>query len=219
MAIVLCLIALLGLTVGSFLIVVIYRVPRGQSLVAPGSHCPACEHPIRSRHNIPVLGWLILKGRCADCGTPFSPRYPLVELTTGVVFVALTMQLSHLHLLSALPAYLYFAAIGIALALIDLDHRRLPSAIVLPSYPVVAILLTLSAAWQHDWWALARSAIGGGALFGFYLVLVLAYPAGMGFGDVRLAGVLGGLLAYVSWSALLIGAFGGFCWVVSSGSQ
>jgi leader peptidase (prepilin peptidase)/N-methyltransferase len=157
-----------------------------------------------------VLGWLILKGRCADCGTPFSPRYPLVELTTGVAFVALTMQLSELNLLSALPAYLFFAAIGIALALIDVDCRRLPNAITLPSYPVLAILLTLSAAWQHDWWALARAGLGAAALFGFYLVLRFVHPAGMGLGDVRLAGILGGLLAYLSWSALVIGAFGGF---------
>jgi leader peptidase (prepilin peptidase)/N-methyltransferase len=201
---------MLGLTVGSFLNVVIYRVPRGQSLLTPGSHCPACEHPIRGRHNIPVLGWLILKGRCADCAAPFSSRYPLVELTTGVVFVAMTVHLDRLHLLSAVPAFLYFAAIGTALALIDVDHHRLPSAIVLPSYPVVAILLTLSAAWQHDWWALARAGIGGAALLGFYFAVRFVYPAGMGLGDVRLAGLLGGLLAYLSWSALVIGAFGGF---------
>jgi leader peptidase (prepilin peptidase)/N-methyltransferase len=210
MALLLSLIALLGLTVGSFLNVVIYRVPRGQSLIAPGSHCPACKHPIRGRHNIPVLGWLVLKGRCADCDTRFGARYPLVEVTTGVVFVALTVQLGQSHLLSALPAYSYFAAIGIALALIDVDCHRLPNAVILPSYPVLAILLTVSAAWQHDWPALLRAGLGAAALFGFYLVVRSVYPAGMGLGDVRLAGLLGGLLAYLSWSALVIGAFGGF---------
>ena len=79
---------LLGLAIGSFLNVVIHRVPRGESLSTPGSHCPACHHPIRARHNVPVLGWLILRGRCADCAAPISPRYPLVELLTGVLFVA-----------------------------------------------------------------------------------------------------------------------------------
>jgi leader peptidase (prepilin peptidase)/N-methyltransferase len=202
--------AILGLTIGSFLNVVIYRVPRGSSLVTPGSRCPACEHPVRARHNIPVLGWLVLKGRCADCGTRISYRYPLVELTTSVVFVALTLRMNELHLLSALPAYLYFAAIGIALSLIDLDFRRLPTAIVLPSYPVVAILLTVSSAWRDDWWSLTRAGVGAVALFGFYFLLRIIHPAGMGLGDVRLAAILGALLAYLSWSALVIGAFGGF---------
>ncbi len=129
---------LLGLLIGSFLNVVAYRVPRGESLVTPASHCPSCEHPIRPWHNVPVLGWLLLRGRCADCGTRISPRYPLVELGTGVAFAAVAARLLQLDLGSAVPAYLYFTAVGIALALIDLDCRRLPNALVLPSYPVLA---------------------------------------------------------------------------------
>ncbi|GAA2330604.1 prepilin peptidase [Dactylosporangium salmoneum] len=201
---------LLGLAVGSFLNVVIHRVPRGESLVTPSSRCPDCGNGIRHRHNIPVLGWLVLRGRCADCGARIAVRYPLVELTTAVLFVAVALRMHQLHLLSALPAYLYVAAAGIALAVIDLDLRRLPNAIVLPSYPIVAILLTLSAAWEHDWWALARAGIGAAALFAFFFALAFAYPAGMGFGDVKLAGILGGVLGYLSWSALGIGAFAGF---------
>ncbi len=204
------LVTLLGLAVGSFLNVVVYRVPRGGSLVRPASRCPSCGRPIRNRHNVPVLGWLLLRGRCADCDAPISLRYPLVELATAVVFAALAVRLERLHLLSALPAYLYFAAVGIALSLIDLDCRRLPKSIVLPSYPVLAALLAASAGWQHDWWALARAAIGGAALFAFYYAVALAYPAGMGFGDVRLAGILGAVLGYLSWSTLVAGAFGGF---------
>ena len=204
------LIALLGLAIGSFLNVVIYRVPRGESLITPASHCPSCDAPIRNRHNVPVLGWLILRGRCADCGASISARYPLVEAATAALFVVVTLRLSDLGLLTALPAYLYFAAIGIALALIDFDCRRLPNSIVLPSYPVIAVLLTLDAAWHHDWWALGRAAIGAAALFGFYFALAFAYPAGMGFGDVKLSGILGGVLAYLSWAALLVGALGGF---------
>ncbi|MEU4526446.1 prepilin peptidase [Amycolatopsis sp. NPDC024027] len=198
--------AVLGLLVGSFLNVVIHRVPRGESVVRPPSHCPGCGQTIKTRHNVPVFGWLVLRGRCAGCGARISVRYPLVEFGTAVLFALLALRLDP----PDLPAFLYFGAIGLALALIDLDCRRLPDAIVLPSYPVLALLLTASAWWRGDWWSLARAGIGGAALFGFYLVLALAYPAGMGFGDVKLAGLLGGILAYLSWPALLIGAFGGF---------
>ncbi|HEV8558808.1 MAG TPA: prepilin peptidase [Actinophytocola sp.] len=206
----LILITLLGLAVGSFLNVVVHRVPKGLSLIAPASSCPHCGHPIRARHNVPVLGWLLLRGRCADCGAPIGPRYPLVEAGTGALFLVLALWFSHLHLLSALPAYLWFAAAGLALALIDLDVRRLPNAIVLPSYPVLAALLALSAAVQHDWWSLARAAAGAAALFAFYLLLGLIHPRGMQFGDVKLAGLLGLVLGYLSWPTLILGAFGGF---------
>jgi len=135
MPVLLVFVALLGLAIGSFLNVVIYRVPRGESLISPPSHCPSCDRPIRNRHNVPVFGWLALRGRCADCQAPISPRYPLVEAATGLVFVAFAARLYSLDLLPALPAYLYFAAIGIALAMIDFDCHRLPNAIVLPSYP------------------------------------------------------------------------------------
>lgn len=201
---------LLGLLIGSFLNVVIYRVPRGESLVTPGSHCPECDHPIRPRHNIPVVGWLLLRGRCADCGARISARYPLVELGTAVAFVAVGYRLHQLDLLSALPAYLYFTAAGIALALIDLDCRRLPDAIVLPSYPVLAALLAFSAGWQHDWWSLARAGIAAAALFAFYFVIAFVQPQGMAFGDVKLSGLIGGVLGYLSWWSLIFGAFLGF---------
>jgi leader peptidase (prepilin peptidase) / N-methyltransferase len=202
--------ALLGLAIGSFLNVVIYRVPRHESLVSPASRCPHCAGPIRARHNVPVAGWLLLRGRCFDCRAPISPRYPLVELVTGVLFVLITLRLAAAGLLVAVPAYLYFVAIGVALAMIDLDHRRLPNAVVLPSYPVVAVLLFGATLWTHDWSALARAGIGAAALFGFYFLLATVYPAGMGFGDVKLAGILGAVLGYLSWASLIIGAFGGF---------
>jgi leader peptidase (prepilin peptidase)/N-methyltransferase len=206
----LVLVGVLGLAIGSFLNVVIYRVPRGESLLHPASHCPSCGTPIRPWHNVPVIGWLVLRGRCASCGAPISARYPLVELGTGVLFVAVAMRMDALSLLSALPSYLYFAAVGLALAFIDLDSRRLPNVLVLPSYPVLGVLLAGSAWWQHDWSALIRATIGGAALFAFFYAVVLIYPAGMGFGDVKLSGVVGGVLAYLSWSTLVIGAFLGF---------
>src|SRR3954467_1310274 len=133
---------LLGLAIGSFLNVVIHRVPRDESLVRPRSQCPQCGAAIRNRHNVPVFGWLLLRGRCADCRTPISVRYPLVEAGTAALFVAVAAKFG---LTWALPAYLYLAAVAIALALIDLDVMRLPNAIVLPSYAVAAALLVPAA--------------------------------------------------------------------------
>ena len=204
--------AVLGLAVGSFLNVVIYRVPAGESLVRPPSHCPSCGTQILARHNVPVLGWLVLRGRCHTCGARISPRYPIVELLTGALFAVVAVRIVDLHLSPALPAYLYFTAIGIALAAIDLEHQRLPDRIVLPSYPVLAVLLVIATvtSHEHDWWALARAGIGAAALYAFYFAIAFVYPAGMGFGDVKLSGLIGGVLAYLSWSALAVGAFGGF---------
>jgi leader peptidase (prepilin peptidase)/N-methyltransferase len=199
-----------GLAIGSFLNVVIYRVPNGGSLIAPASHCPHCQAPVRNRHNVPVLGWLVLRGRCADCAAPISARYPLIELFTGAAFVLVTWRLYSVDRMAGLPAWLYFTAMAIALAAIDIDCHRLPNAIVLPSYPVLALLLAVPTLWQHDYWALLRTAIGCAALFGGYFGLALAYPKGMGFGDVKLAGLIGAVLGWLSYSALLVGAFAAF---------
>jgi len=199
-----------GLAAGSFVSVVIYRVPAGESVVSPPSRCPSCGSPVRPRHNIPVLGWLLLRGRCYDCEAPISKRYPLVEAATGLLFAAITWRLLTLEMPWALPAYLYLAAAGIALSMIDIDVKRLPNSIVLPSYAVVAVLLTVAAAGTGDWWPLARAAFGAVALFAFYFTLAFAYPAGLGFGDVKLAGVLGALMGYLSWSALILATFGAF---------
>lgn len=203
-------IALLGLAVGSFLNVVIHRVPTSASLVRPGSHCPACDHPIRARHNVPVLGWLVLRGRCADCRAPISVRYPLVELTTAVLFVAVAWRIAELDLLSALPAFLWFTAMGVSLTMIDLDVRRLPNAIVYPSYLVLTVLLIVAALLSHDPAALLRAAVGAVVLFTGYFALAFLYPAGMGFGDVKLAGIIGGVLGFVGYPVLVVGAFAAF---------
>ena len=199
-----------GLAVGSFLNVVIYRVPRGESIVSPPSKCPSCGYLIRPRHNVQVLGWRVLWGKRHDCKAPISRRYSLIEAATGALFGALTLRLLALDMPWALPAYLYLAAAGIALSMIDIDVKRLPDAIVLPSYAVVAVLLALAAAGAGDWWPLGRAAIGTAALFAFYFGLAFAYPSGMGFGDVKLAGVLGALMGYLSWSALIVSTFGAF---------
>ncbi|GEA82268.1 prepilin peptidase [Cellulomonas uda] len=210
MIIVVALAALFGLAVGSFLNVVVWRVPRGESVVSPPSACPRCGHRIRARHNVPVVGWLVLRGRCHDCGEPIARRYPLVEAATGVAFGLVTWLAG---VSWELPALLYLAAISIALALIDLDCRRLPDAVVLPSYAVGSGLLAL-AAWnpggEPEWAALLRAGIGGFVLLSVYFLLLVVYPGGMGFGDVKLAGVLGIYLGYAGWAALVVGWFSAF---------
>jgi leader peptidase (prepilin peptidase)/N-methyltransferase len=203
-------VAVLGLLLGSFGNVVIYRVPLQLSLIKPPSQCPGCAHPIRYRENIPVASWLVLRGRCAHCGERISARYPLVELATSVLFVAITLRLDALGLLPALPAYLYFAGIGIVLSLIDIDSHRLPNVIVLPSYGVLLALMVGATAWQGEWVGLRNTVVGALALFACYLAIATAYPAGMGFGDVKLSGLIGGVLGYLSWGTLVVGAFAGF---------
>lgn len=200
-------VAVLGLVIGSFLNVVIWRVPRAESIVRPASRCPNCEHLIRKRDNVPVLSWLLLRGRCRDCSHPISVRYPAVELATAALFAAAA---SSFGLSPQLPAYLYLAAIAVALALIDVDVHRLPDAIVLPSYAVTAVLLLLPTVIEGRWDDLLRAALSSVALLGVYFVLVLVYPRGMGLGDVKLAGVLGAYLGWLSWGVLLIGGFLGF---------
>jgi len=198
-------VALLGLAVGSFLNVVIHRVPRDESLVRPGSHCPQCGAEIRNRHNVPVLGWLLLRGRCADCRTPISVRYPLVEAGTAVLFVAVAARFG---LSWTLPAYLYLAAVAIALALIDLDVMRLPNAIVLPSYLVAVVLLGTAALLGEGFGPLLRGLAAAALLWISYRVL--ARLGGMGGGDVKLAPLLGFYLGWLGWGPVAVGAFAAF---------
>ncbi|MFI1990009.1 prepilin peptidase [Actinoplanes sp. NPDC020271] len=197
-------VGVLGLAVGSFLNVVIHRVPRDESLVHPGSHCPNCGHAVRNRHNVPVLGWLMLRGRCADCATPISARYPLVEAGTAALFVAVAARFGWSW---ALPGYLYLAAVAVALALIDLDVMRLPDKIVLPSYAVATALLAPAALLAGDPSALLRGAVAALMLYLLYRVLG---AFGMGGGDVKLAPLLGFYLGWLGWGAVAIGAFAGF---------
>ena len=198
--------ALVGLAIGSFLNVVVWRVPRGESVVRPASACPRCGAAIRSRDNVPVLGWLLLRGRCRACSGRISARYPLVELLTAGLFAVTALRFGFDPVL---PAFLYLAAVGVALALIDLDHKRLPDALTLPSYPVGAVLLGAAALLGSDgsW---VRAVLGGLAMFALYFGLCFAYPAGMGFGDVKLSGVLGLYLGWLGWDAWCVGLFLGF---------
>lgn len=214
-----------GALIGSFLNVVVYRVPLKLSVVSPPSACPHCGARIRGYDNIPVVSWLVLRARCRDCGAPISARYPLVEAGTGLVFAGVAVwflltrwssfdvDASPRRLVAALielVAFLYLGAIGVALALIDRDTHTLPNRIVVPGYVVGVVLLGASAVLRGDPGALLRAAIGGAALFLFYFVVAVAAPRGMGFGDVKLAGVLGLFLGYLGWAQLVVGAFAAF---------
>jgi leader peptidase (prepilin peptidase)/N-methyltransferase len=193
--------AVLGAMIGSFLNVVAYRLPRRESLVTPGSHCPGCETPIKFYDNVPVLGWLMLRGRCRNCHTSISPRYPIVEALTAVLAVAVLL-VAH----SARDVVLGLVLVGILVpvALIDLDHRIIPNKITAPAAILaIAIGLALKPA------AVPEQLIAGAAAAGFLLVFVLAYPRGMGMGDVKLAGVLGLFLGREVAVAILVAVIAG----------
>jgi leader peptidase (prepilin peptidase)/N-methyltransferase len=150
---------------------------------------------------------LALRGRCRSCGEPISRLYPVVEAVTASLFVLVAV---FVRPLAAIPAYFYAAAMAVALTVIDARTGRLPDAIVLPSYPVIAALLTAASWTTGDWRALLTSGLGGlGLLVAYGLVFILV-PRGMGFGDVKLAGLIGLVLAYQGWGPLAVGALGAF---------
>jgi leader peptidase (prepilin peptidase) / N-methyltransferase len=192
---------LIGVVIGSFLNVVAHRVPLGESLVSPGSHCPGCGAPVKPYDNIPVVSWLLLRGRCRNCGMRISARYPLVELATAIAFAAVVaVRGFDDDLILELP----FVAALIALAAIDYDHKLLPNKIVYPlaAYGVIATLLVD----QDD---LVENLIAGAGAFLFLLVAVIAYPRGMGMGDVKLAGAMGLYLGLSVIPALLVAFLSG----------
>ena len=200
-------VGLVGLVVGSFLNVVAWRVPNGQSIVRPPSACPQCGHEIRRRDNVPVVSWLILRGKCRDCAAPISRTYPVTEAVTGLLFVLVFWKFG---LGVEFIAYAYLAALAVVLTRIDLAVHRLPDVLVLPAYPILVVLFAIECAITGEWWPLATAAIGGAILFAIYFVAALIYPGGMGFGDVKLAGVLGLALGWLGWGPLVIGAFSAF---------
>lgn len=205
----------LGLLVGSFLNVVVHRLPRGESLVRPRSRCPRCERQIAAYDNVPVLSWLVLRGRCRHCGAPVSARYPAIEALTGVLFGAVAaVRGVDETLLVELP----FVALLVAVAAIDLEHRIVPNRLVAPA-----------AAWALVAWALVdpgflpEALASGAGAFAFLLVAALVYPAGMGMGDVKLAGAMGLYLGLAVIPALLVaflaGSAVGIAILVREGAQ
>ena len=198
---------LLGLLIGSFLNVVIHRVPAGLSLVSPGSACPACAHPVRARDNVPVLSWLLLRGRCRDCAAPIAARYPLVELTTAALFATVGWRFGTTPYA---VAALVVAAAGVALFMIDLDHRRLPFGITAAMALGTVVALGIDAA-RHGTGPVVPALLAAVLWLGVYggIWLVTA-GRGMGLGDVALAPVLGLALGWLGWGPALVGLGAGF---------
>jgi leader peptidase (prepilin peptidase)/N-methyltransferase len=198
---------LLGLLVGSFLNVVIHRVPRHESVVRPRSRCPGCGTTLAERDNIPVLSWLVLRGRCRTCGEPISARYPAIELLTALVFAAVGARFGADW---SVPAYLVLAAALLAVSAIDLEHFVVPNRVLLATVAVGVPLLVLAAAVDHRWDDLGTAAIGAAVAFALLLVINLVNPRGMGMGDVKLAGVLGAWLGFLDLGHVFLGLFLGF---------
>ena len=204
-----------GLIIGSFLNVVIWRVPRRESIVKPASHCPGCDQKIANRDNVPVVSWLLLRGRCRNCGTAISVRYPFIELFTAVLFAAIGARFAHSW---ALPAYLVLAAALVALSAIDLEHYILPNRILYPTDAAAIVLLAVASAATHDWGAFARALMAGAVAFLIFFVIHTISPRGMGFGDVRLAFLLGLALGWLGWGEVAGGLFAGFLYGAVVGS-
>jgi leader peptidase (prepilin peptidase) / N-methyltransferase len=189
--------AAVGAAVGSLLNVVIYRLPRGESLVHPASHCPGCEHAIRPYDNVPVLAWLWLRGRCRDCATKISARYPGVEALTAALAVAVVLTQSPAR---QVALGLVLVVVLVPVTLIDFDHQIIPNKITLPAALSALVIGAITGPAY-----LPTQLISGVAAAGFLLVFVLAYPRGMGMGDVKLAGVLGLFLGVSVSVAIMAG--------------
>ena len=197
-----------GAVIGSFLNVVIGRVPAGESIVTPGSHCPKCGHAIRWYDNVPVVSWLVLRARCRDCHAPISARYPMVELLVALVALAIERRYG---ITWATPAFFTFAALMIAIAYIDLDTWHIPYALSVPALVLGLAYSPLNPRFGHHWWLSPLGAAVGAA--GFALVALAGRLAlgkeALGLGDVILLAIAGawlgpgGLLPVVTFSSLL----------------
>ncbi|MEO5377199.1 MAG: prepilin peptidase [Magnetococcus sp. DMHC-6] len=212
-----------GAVMGSFLNVCIYRLPREESIVFPGSHCPICQKPILWRDNIPLLGWALLRGRCRQCQGSISPLYPLVELVTALLTVGLGVRFG-LTLETLFLVILGYAFI--VLTMIDFEHYILPDVITLPG--IIFGLLVTALPWIGPPFPPFKEALigvvaGGGGLWGFaWLFEKITGKVGMGFGDVKLTALIG---AWMGWQALpftifvsaLIGSVVGITWILIAG--
>jgi leader peptidase (prepilin peptidase)/N-methyltransferase len=207
--------AILGAVIGSFLNVVAYRLPRKESLLHPGSHCPECDTPIKPYDNVPVLGWLMLRGRCRACKAKISWRYPLVEAVTGLLCAGVVARYGADRDVW-LP--LAFVVLLVPVTLIDLDHHIIPNVLMaIGAVTALALLLGL------DSGSLKENLIAAAAGGGFFLIAALVYPAGMGMGDVKLAAVMGLFLgravAPAIFAALIAGTVVGAVIIARVGAQ
>ena len=191
----------LGAVFGSFLNVVVHRLPRHESLVTPASHCPKCGTPVKPYDNIPILSWLLLRGHCRGCGAAISVRYPLVEALTAALCVGAV--LAH-HSAVSIALSIALILLVVPAAFIDLEHRIIPNRLTaLGAVLALAIGLALDPAGEPE------RLIAAAAAGGFLLLAALAYPGGMGMGDVKLAGMMGLFLGAAVAPALLIALIAG----------
>ena len=198
------LMAILGLAIGSFLNVIIYRVPRSLSIVSPRSACPACGAPIRELDNLPVVSWLLLRGRCRSCRAHISARYPLVELTCAGLFAGTAARFGCSW---DLPAYLVLFAGLLALSCVDVEMMLLPRKIVYPLTAMVGLLLVMAAGATGLWRALLVAALSALGWFAVFFTINLINDRFLGFGDVRLAPVLGLSLGWLGVGYVFLGFF------------
>jgi len=197
-----------GLTVGSWVTMLAARVPRGESLRLPAGRCAACGWPAGLADLIPVLGWMRLRSRCAECRQAFGYWYPAAGLITAAALVAMWLRFGARP---ELAAFCYLAVVGIPLAFIDARYQRLPDVLTLPSYPVGIGALGIGALFVHDGGRpFSYALIGMAAVWLFFVLQVLIYPAGMGWGDVKLSGLIGLYLGWFGAGALFAGLLGGY---------
>jgi len=200
-----------GIAFGSFANVAVYRIPRGFSVVSPGSLCPACETPIRWFDNIPVVSFIVLRARCRACGKAISVRYPLVEVGVGLVWVAIVARIG-IH--PELAGFLAFGTALVVLSAIDIEHHRLPNKVLGPTSILAAVLFAGAAAIGGRWVNLEHAALGA-VFYGLpMLVLGLAAPSAMGGGDVKFAPYLG---FHLGWLGLRVVLAGGLLGLVAGG--
>jgi leader peptidase (prepilin peptidase) / N-methyltransferase len=191
----------LGLAFGSFMTVAIYRVPAGESLVRPRSRCPSCGAPIRTTDNIPVISWLLLRGRCRACGVRISPVYPLTELACGGLFAAVALVYEDPWRAILLAP---FAGLMVALSVIDIRHRRIPNRLV---YPAVVIAAAVIVAGDLAGGGLDVLDAGIGLFaYGLALLIIALISKGMGMGDVKLAGLIGLVLGSIGLDLVAVAA-------------
>jgi leader peptidase (prepilin peptidase)/N-methyltransferase len=200
--------ALAGLLFGSFLTVVVHRMPRRESVVAPRSACPSCGAPVRARDNVPVLSWLLLRGRCRACRARISAEYPLVEAVTGALFVGAALAFREVGTAALVAPFL---GVMLAAALIDARHRIIPNRLLYPSLLAFgAAVAVLGVAGEAS---PATAGLGLVACGGGLLVVHLVSPGGMGMGDVKLAALIGLVLGALGWSyvavAVMVGVLAG----------
>ncbi len=213
----------LGLMFGSFLTVVVHRVPAGESIVAPRSRCPTCRTQLRAVDNVPVISWLVLRGRCRSCGARISPMYPLLELGTGALFVSVALRFDAVWSILILCP---FSALLVAIAVIDWRTKKIPNRIVYPALAisVVYVVVARIAGGSVD---LAQAAVGFLLYGGGLLVVAFIVPRGMGMGDVKVAALIGIVLGAlgIRWvvvaagSGILLGGVGAIVAVLLGASR